>query len=332
MYYSKIKSIKKIGIVKTYDINTPTYENFILDNGILSHNSGKSWSCLSIGEHWYKYKFNEQFPSENICFSLAEVGRKLIAMQKENRLRKGELIILEEAGANFSNLDYQSKLNKMFNFILQSFRSMNVILIMNLPVLTMMNKGARQLIHIHLITECIDKKKKSVEIKPLLHQLSQLAGKSYWKYPKMMVNGRTIKVKRIAYPAPSKELIELYEARKLIFVVDVAESFINEVDEKEQKDIKQEAKKEIIVAQQNNKPNEYPENDFRHWLIPNKPLTTIQMKVLDKVVRGVNTSAQIAKELNMTQANASTVLTNLRKKGYNISKSCQLVPMMAQFQ
>lgn len=41
-YYSKIKSIKKIGKMKTYDLHTPIYHNFLLDNGILSHNSGKS--------------------------------------------------------------------------------------------------------------------------------------------------------------------------------------------------------------------------------------------------------------------------------------------------
>lgn len=41
-HQSKIKSIKKIGKMKTYDLYTPIHHNFLLDNGILSHNSGKS--------------------------------------------------------------------------------------------------------------------------------------------------------------------------------------------------------------------------------------------------------------------------------------------------
>lgn len=36
---TKIKSIKKIGQRKTYDLETPDYHNFILDNGMISHNS-----------------------------------------------------------------------------------------------------------------------------------------------------------------------------------------------------------------------------------------------------------------------------------------------------
>jgi len=39
MKYSKIKSIKKIGIGITYDLEVPKYNNFYLSNGILSHNS-----------------------------------------------------------------------------------------------------------------------------------------------------------------------------------------------------------------------------------------------------------------------------------------------------
>ena len=36
---SKIISIEKIGIKKSYDLETPKYHNFFLENGILSHNS-----------------------------------------------------------------------------------------------------------------------------------------------------------------------------------------------------------------------------------------------------------------------------------------------------
>ena len=42
MFGSKIKSIKKVGIKKTYDLRVPGNDNFFLSNGILSHNSGKS--------------------------------------------------------------------------------------------------------------------------------------------------------------------------------------------------------------------------------------------------------------------------------------------------
>lgn len=42
MQFVKIRKIMKKGIVETYDLHTPIYHNFILKNGIISHNSGKT--------------------------------------------------------------------------------------------------------------------------------------------------------------------------------------------------------------------------------------------------------------------------------------------------
>lgn len=39
MQLSKIKSIKKIGKKRVFDIEVPKYQNFVLSNGVLSHNS-----------------------------------------------------------------------------------------------------------------------------------------------------------------------------------------------------------------------------------------------------------------------------------------------------
>ena len=69
----KIKSIKKIGIRKTYDISVDDNHNFLLGNMILSHNSygriggGKSVSTLSIIQGFhdnYGYKILDLFGGE----------------------------------------------------------------------------------------------------------------------------------------------------------------------------------------------------------------------------------------------------------------------------
>ncbi len=39
MKFSKIKSIKKVGKRKVFDLEVPKYHNFHLSNGVLSHNS-----------------------------------------------------------------------------------------------------------------------------------------------------------------------------------------------------------------------------------------------------------------------------------------------------
>ncbi|HUS49172.1 MAG TPA: hypothetical protein VMZ91_03355, partial [Candidatus Paceibacterota bacterium] len=60
-----------------------------------STGSGKSYSCLRLAELWYNYYFNgKPFPTENICFSVDELIRRL----RNGKLKKGDLLIAEEIG------------------------------------------------------------------------------------------------------------------------------------------------------------------------------------------------------------------------------------------
>src|SRR4030043_2487267 len=103
--------------------------------------SGKTYSLISLCENYYKNVLNKKFPIENICFSLGAVARRL----DSGELKTGEILILEEAGCNLGSLDFQNKMSKMFTYILQSFRSMNLGLIMTLPVLTMLDRKSTRL-------------------------------------------------------------------------------------------------------------------------------------------------------------------------------------------
>lgn len=44
----KIKSIKEVGIGNVYDITVDKYENYILENGVITHNSGLKYSASTI--------------------------------------------------------------------------------------------------------------------------------------------------------------------------------------------------------------------------------------------------------------------------------------------
>lgn len=46
----KVKSIKKIGIKKTIDVFVPEYNNFILANRVIGHNSGKTFILRGFGD------------------------------------------------------------------------------------------------------------------------------------------------------------------------------------------------------------------------------------------------------------------------------------------
>jgi len=226
MQSTKIKSIKKIGKIHTYDLHTPKYHNFLLDNKILSHNSGKSYQDLRKCELWYKYHFNKKFPPENICFSIGALMKRL----SSGELRKGEILIFEEAGANLGSLDFQNKVCKMFTYVLQAFRSMNIAIFFNLPYLSMLNKQARTLIHVHFETAGIDHDNKVSKCKAFFRQVNQGSGKIYNKHIRVKVDGKVVPIKRFSYGLPSKELIKAYESMKLKYVTELTTDFSDELD------------------------------------------------------------------------------------------------------
>lgn len=192
-----------------------------------STGSGKTYVCLRVAELWYQYHFKEKFPVGNVCFSVDDVMRLL----DKGKLKRGSLIILEEAGVNMGSLDFQSKLSKIFSYVLQSFRSMNVGLIMNLPVLSMLNKQARQLLHCNFITMGVDYETKISRIKPFFHQVNVQSGKIYPKYMRVRVGRNKTPVKRFVYSIPSKELAEVYELKKEEFISQLITTSMEKIDE-----------------------------------------------------------------------------------------------------
>jgi len=255
-----------------------------------STGSGKSYACLSIADHWYISYFKEAFPVEtNCCFSIGEV-LKLLSGKK---LRKYEIIILEEGGVNLGNLDFQSRVSKLFSHVLQSFRSMNIILIMNLPVLTMLNKSARLLLHAHFITAGINYQRKRSQLKPFLHQLNQSTGKSFWKYIRVGTHGSFVPIKRLTFSIPSDELLEIYESKKLRFVSDLTESFSKELDELDKETQRKLGRKNLSEKQQ---------------------------EVFDMLLKGL-TPKEIAEEKRTSIRNIHQIIEIIRRKGYGIKNT-----------
>jgi len=187
--------------------------------------SGKSYLDLRKAELQHKRRFKEEFPIKNCCFSVAELMERI----SSGELRTGEILILEEAGVNIGSGDWQNKIVKMFNYVLQSFRSMNVGIFLNLPVMMMMSKQARQLTHMHMETMGINFESGMCKVKPLCHQLNQHTGKSYWKYMRVKKGESIVTVQRMAFGMPSDRVVELYEAKKQKFLMGITKEFTEQL-------------------------------------------------------------------------------------------------------
>jgi len=257
-----------------------------------STGSGKTYNSLSAGEDWYKFQFNSLFPIENVCFSLGSLMKRIVELRDTKKLKKGTLFILEEAGANFGSLDFQNKISKMFSYILQSFRSMNLILLMTVPVLTMINKQARQLIHANFITAGIDYDNNIGRVKPLFHQLNQQTGKDYWKYPRVVVDGRMIKIERLEFPLPSESLLVAYERKKDTFVYDLSAEFIIEFNKQERDKMIKDARGE---------------------------LTGRRKRIYDMHMQGLF-QREIAEKEGIAQTTVHGILKTIRKLGYSLDR------------
>ena len=153
MYTSKIKTIRKIGEVETYDLHTPKYHNFFLDSGIVSHNSGKSYCALSMAK-----QLDKRFTMDNVVFTPEE----LMNLVESDKLKKGSVIVWDEAGVGISHRSWQSQTNKLINYLLQTFRHRNFILIFTSPHLDFIDASTRKLFHAQFQTKEIDYGKKEV--------------------------------------------------------------------------------------------------------------------------------------------------------------------------
>lgn len=204
--------------------------------------SAKSYQDLRKAELWYNHHFKKPFPPENICFSVAEVMRRITS----GELKKGDLLIFEEAGVNMGALDFQARVSKLFAYILQSFRSLNVGILFNLPYLSMLNKSARLLIHVHFITSGINYQKKTSKSKAYFRQVNQRTGKIYHKFLRVRnPNGKIRTIKKFVYKLPSERLINAYEHKKDKFVINISKEFVVELDEKEKDKLRKMDRKEI---------------------------------------------------------------------------------------
>jgi len=248
--------------------------------------SGKSYRDLRKAELWYEYHFKELFPIENICFGVGEIMKRITS----GELQRGDILMFEEAGANLGSLDFQNKVSKMFTYVLQSFRSMNIAIFFNLPYLSMLNKTARMLLHYSSTSVGINFQKKRNVCKFFFHQVNQTTGKIYTKCP-IVYNGRSKRtIKMIGYSIPSPWLVEQYERKKAKYLSETTTDYTDEIKRIEYEKLQR---------------------------MERKDLTEKQREVKKLREQGLN-QTEIAKMFGCCAQNISEIEKAIKKKGYEV--------------
>ena len=174
-----------------------------------STGSGKSWSSLKIAED-----LDPNFNIDRVVFD----GISLMELINSGTLNKGSVIVFEEAGIEMSNKSWQSVINKMLNFLIQTFRHKQIILLLNSPFMDFIDASTRKLFHAEFKTVGIDYKQKQVISNPQHIQYNGRMQKFYYKHLRVITKEYgIIPVMSWRIDKPSKELLKQYEIKKTKF-------------------------------------------------------------------------------------------------------------------
>ncbi|KKM75669.1 hypothetical protein LCGC14_1387950 [marine sediment metagenome] len=237
MYNSKIKSIKKIGKVQTYDLHTPKYHNFLLSNGILSHNSGKSYAALKLAE-----ELDKNFKIDSCCFKAKDFMNKineLIKRSEDGEVIKGKVILWDEFGVEHNAREFMTISNRVINYFFQTSRHLNLVVIMTVPLLSFIDSATRKLSHCIGEMDGINQRTKTTSVKVKMIQTNVISGKEYPKYLRYRKNNKGFVSKKIRFSLPSEELIKAYEIKKKAFTTKLNKEIMDKLLAKEEKDNKE---------------------------------------------------------------------------------------------
>ncbi len=179
--------------------------------------SGKTYSAISICQKMSELD-GVPFTIDHIVFSL----RELMDLINSGGLKRGSKIIFDEPQVSIGSRDFQSEANKVFNFLISTFRHRNLSLFFCTPFETLLDKNTRKMFHVRLETVSINRKKRRCVLKPFFIEYSDFKADAYKKrltifYTNKDGSRRNEKIDFWSVREPSADIIELYEKKKLAF-------------------------------------------------------------------------------------------------------------------
>jgi len=185
--------------------------------------SGKTYGAIELARN-----LNRRFDIEkHIVFTVEH----FMTLLNSKTLKRGDIIIFEEAGVGMSSKEWYSQSNKLFSYVLQTFRHLGMGVIFTMPSLNLLDKTARTLLHHYFETFDIDFDKKIARVKVFLFQYNILMDKLYKKHPVYKdEDGVEISLPMIGFEMPPTEMLELYEEQKTNFTTTLNESIMTDLN------------------------------------------------------------------------------------------------------
>lgn len=172
---------------------------------------GKSYAMMRLMELISPYS-----GVEFVTFKMREFLQK--ASDKKYH-KKGVVIILDESGVEANNKNFLKAVNKVLEYIVQTFRKNNQTFIFCLPHFNLLDKGVRILAHFIMQPLSIDRKENTCTVKvyeTISNPVSNNSkgNKLWFRYPLFGIGGTFTHVMTIKLRKPGKKLCDAYEKKK----------------------------------------------------------------------------------------------------------------------
>ena len=183
--------------------------------------SGKTYAAIRKA-YDLSQRFGTNFSiKDNVDFRFSDMMQKMLLPQNS---KPGTCFVFEEVGVTGgggSSREWQSKVNKFFFSFLQTARHRNQVLMFTCPHFGFLEKGARSLVHMQLISLGINYQNKVSYWKPFTLQVNSMTGKIYMKYLRFKSQGGTSFLRCLNITLPPKDILDDYEKLKTKFTTDL---------------------------------------------------------------------------------------------------------------
>jgi len=187
--------------------------------------SGKTYGAITLADELMNGNMN---PERHIVFDIEH----FMDLINNGHIKKGEVVIFEEAGVNISSKDWGTKANKNINKVLQTCRHLNFGVIFTLPSFKFMDNSSRMLQHSVFVADETNINYTTNQSKFKVYDLINNPMKSIEPmtiFPKFYYENQLVQMKYIYVKKPREELLEVYEKRKTEFTTKLNKQVQSEI-------------------------------------------------------------------------------------------------------
>lgn len=190
--------------------------------------SGKSVSACAIANG-----IDPTFNFENLDDRIAKSAEEFL--EKTSKMSAGQVIIWDEAGVGLSSAEWWERANILVNYVLQTFRHENIVVIFTAPTMKDLDAKARTRFHYYAQPIGIDYKEQIAKLKIRRWEHNPELGKTYSKRLTKKRGRIKFTLEYLEVPMIPSNVLEKYEGIMKPWKSNVKSDALNELRDVEKK-------------------------------------------------------------------------------------------------